>query len=194
MVKTNKLPRNIANSKHSSVRAVLFDLAEYLLLVTGFGFLLWIAFDALTIPLANLAAQGAKLLLEFAGRQVLLSPADPFPYLLVSDAGYPALISALCSGALELALLGALILGTPDRSIKQRIMGTLAGWGLLLIFNPARIAISLLALKPGDEATFAFVHDALFRIFLIAFLVGYYALWYYKISPKTIGDVATMED
>ncbi len=89
---------------------------------------------------------------------------------------FDAEISALCSGALELAVMGGLVFASRDKPFKERLKGIFLGTIVLLVFNPIRIFLTLSTV--GTPLLIVF-HDALFRISLVILLAVFYALWYY---------------
>jgi len=141
--------------------------------------------------LAWLAAESSRVFLTTAGvnAQVVwsetVSSGTPTgmqrltPRLIGVNAqgvAFDAELVELCWGKLELALLAGFIAASRDRSRRERLNGIAAGAAVMLLaFNPLRVSVSLFAIN-------AFVHDVLFRFFLIATLAFYYALWYAWLS------------
>ena len=100
--------------------------------------------------------------------------------VISSDLFYPftAVISRICSGDLEIAVLFAAMFASTDRTLKNRATGALLGFVAVLLFNPIRIALTLATgVWFGWEAA-DFAHDVLFRASLFAFTFVFYALWY----------------
>ena|GEM_PF-2300175 len=94
---------------------------------------------------------------------------------------FDAEIAGLCSGALELAVLAGMIAATRDKPLKERLKGIVAGGIAILVFNPLRIAATLLF---SGSPALALVHDVLFRLSLVIVLVTFYATWYFWV-PRT---------
>jgi len=88
------------------------------------------------------------------------------------------LISRLCSGDIETALLISLIIASLDILLVWRILGVLVGTVLLLSINPLRIALTLAITKNSGMATGDLYHNIIFRLFLFVILVLYYFAWY----------------
>jgi exosortase/archaeosortase family protein len=87
-------------------------------------------------------------------------------------------ISQLCSGDVEIALLASLLIASFDVLLIWRILGALLGAGVLLLLNPVRIAITLLITKEEGIDAGDFYHTLIFRLFLFVILVLYYFAWY----------------
>lgn len=129
--------------------------------------------------LAWLAAESSRVFLAAAGVNARIAWAAGNPHLIGVNAQgffFDAELIELCWGKLEIALLAGFITASRDRSRRERVKGVALGAGVMLLaFNPLRISVSLFAIN-------AFVHDVLFRIFLIATLAFYYSLWYVWLS------------
>jgi exosortase/archaeosortase family protein len=87
-------------------------------------------------------------------------------------------ISRLCSGDIEIALLGALLLASFDVLFVWRAIGILIGSGLLILMNPVRISVTLLITRDSGMDAGDFYHTIIFRLFLFVLLVLYYFAWY----------------
>ncbi|MEK6820990.1 MAG: exosortase/archaeosortase family protein, partial [archaeon] len=86
-------------------------------------------------------------------------------------------ISALCSGMLEMILLASAILATPIRTVRARILGVVAGVGVLYVFNLFRMVVTLLQLEHTSLAFATLTHDVLFRLVLIVGFALVYWVW-----------------
>lgn len=87
-------------------------------------------------------------------------------------------ISQICSGDIEIALLISLLLASFDVALSWRVIGSIIGAFVILLVNPLRIGLTLIItvntnLEVGDLA-----HNILFRLFLFLLLIFYYFLWY----------------
>jgi len=148
-----------------AVAAVVFFFAYY---AAGF----------LAQPLAWFAATASQALLAAMGAQTELNWVESVPHL--ANAALDAEIGELCWGRVELAVLLATIAASEDRSLRQRAAGVVLGViAVIGVFNPLRIALSLRFLSE-------FVHDFLFRVTLLAVLVGFYAFWYLWLTRKVL--------
>jgi len=87
-------------------------------------------------------------------------------------------ISQLCSGDIEIALLASLLVASIDVLLIWRVVGALLGAGFLLLLNPLRIAITLQITKGSGMEAGDFYHSLIFRLFLFVVLVLYYFAWY----------------
>jgi exosortase/archaeosortase family protein len=87
-------------------------------------------------------------------------------------------ISRLCSGDVEIALLVSLLLASFDVLLVWRLVGALLGAVFLFLMNPLRIALTLLLTKDSGMETGDFYHSIIFRLFLFVLLVLYYFAWY----------------
>jgi exosortase/archaeosortase family protein len=87
-------------------------------------------------------------------------------------------ISQLCSGDVEIALLISLLVASFDVLLIWRILGSLIGLAFLLLMNPIRIFITLIITKDSGMEAGDFYHSFIFRLFLFVLLVLYYFAWY----------------
>ncbi|HEV8289350.1 MAG TPA: exosortase/archaeosortase family protein [Candidatus Norongarragalinales archaeon] len=119
--------------------------------------------------LAPVAATSSAALL---GAQVVQENGEWF----VRSDKFDALISDLCSGALEISVLVGAIVASRDRSRHERLKGAAAGVLAVLLLNPVRIAVTL---QQVGSVNFALFHEVLFRLALVVFIVSFYGLWYW---------------
>lgn len=98
------------------------------------------------------------------------------PTIIVGNVA--AQINNLCAGDIEIALLFAILLATWDRTWRQRILGCVFGFLLIIVINPLRIATVLASGYYAGWATADIAHDVLFRVSLIIIIVLYYYVWY----------------
>jgi exosortase/archaeosortase family protein len=98
---------------------------------------------------------------------------------LVSPNGLRVLVNDLCAAKLEIALLSALVLASFEKTLEYRLKGVVAGLLFILLFNPIRIAVSVMIYSPSNPVLFVVSHDVLFRASIIAFLATFYAVWHY---------------
>jgi exosortase/archaeosortase family protein len=103
------------------------------------------------------------------------------------------IVSQLCSGDVEIALLVALIIASFDVALFWRILGAVFGAILILLLNPLRIALTVMitqnqGMEAGDVA-----HSIIFRLFLFVLLVSYYFVWYHlckgRKTPKRFRNI-----
>lgn len=97
------------------------------------------------------------------------------------------LISRLCSGDVEIALLVSLLLASFDVLLIWRMVGALAGTAFLLLMNPLRIAVTLMVTKDSGLEAGDFYHTVIFRLFLFVLLVLYYFAWYRVFAGRKSG-------
>lgn len=147
-------------------------------LIAAFYFLLAPAAGAL----AGFTAEASRAALSAMGIESTIEWIANEPHLIGDN--FDALLSEACWGRLELAVLAATIIASEDRSIRKRIAGVLLGIALVIgAFNPLRIALSIASQSE-------LVHDLLFRLTLLAVLVGYYAFWYIALSTKQFNSLS----
>ncbi len=91
-------------------------------------------------------------------------------------------VSPLCSGLLELILLIAAVVATPDATWKKKIKGIILGGGLLFVFNLLRMTISIQQLIHTSLEFAEFTHGVLFRAVLILGFALIYGVWVH--SPR----------
>lgn len=145
--------------------------------------LLFIAFNA-SGALPGIAANSASALSPLFGLTTEVVQLDGgYPHLagMANGQFFDAEINLLCGGTVELAVLIALVFATRDRSLRQRVLGTLVGVAALLAFNPLRIVLTL---KLFGSPSFVLAHDFLFRASIVVIVVGAYALWYLGLSRR----------
>lgn len=143
--------------------ALFFGLAFYAALSAG-SFLQEAAAHS-AIPM--LEGLGVDAHVELAGVPRLVGGVDGRPF--------SADITPLCGGALELAVLWGFVMASRDRSLRDRLEGIAFGAIVLMAFNPLRIAVTL---RLYGTPSFELAHDTLFRLMLVAVLIGAYAAWY----------------
>lgn len=133
--------------------------------------------------LHNLAAHSSVAVMGAIGIKASVVPASPFPHIAgtLNGTAFEAEINDLCAGAIELAILFGIVMASRDKTIKQRLLGVLAGFAVFLIFNPLRIALTLSAV--GSWAL-PLLHDVLFRLSLLIAIVGFYAVWSYATPSR----------
>ena len=135
----------------------------------------------------TIAVYSTQAVLSLAGMQTTVSfPDDPHLANSVFDAEF----IDLCGGGLELAVLTGVILATWDRSWRQRAFGAVLGLLVLLIINPLRIAVTLLLFNAEQAALSEFFHSVLFRASLLLVIIGFYYVWYLKLSVENKGFIA----
>ncbi|MBI5228573.1 hypothetical protein HY991_00570 [Candidatus Micrarchaeota archaeon] len=132
-----------------------------------------------------LAARSTEFFLGFFGKPVATVTEKGVPF--IRGDGINAEIGGLCSGAMEIAVLFGIVFATFERSLKSRAIGLLLGLFLVLVFNPFRIAVTLLF--TGTPFLLVLVHELLFRLSLILFIVFYYAFWFYWLSVGFFSQV-----
>ena len=124
-----------------------------------------------------LAAFSSQAVLSVAGVSSSLDFSAPDP--LIVSGNFTAEIGSLCAASTELAVLLGIIVASRDRSWAYRLKGILAGFALVLVFNPLRIAVTLLFYNARSPTASALFHDVLFRVSIIVFIVAFYGVWYY---------------
>ncbi len=157
------------------------DALLFLLLFAVFFAAFYVLLNFFTGTLLHYYAAGAgAFFLKLLGISADVVPnADGFPHLVGTVRGnaFDAQINTLCAGAMELAVVFAIVLASRDKKLKTRLLGMLGAVIVFSIFNPLRIALTLNAV---GSWTLPLLHDLLFRISLVLIIVGYYAAWYYS--------------
>ena len=144
--------------------------------------LLFLVFFAISIPflyftplkqglgiIAAKTAQTALYLLSGIETEITILSNGNFA---LQNGDFTAELNEACSALVEIAVLFGIKLASFEKPFFERVKGFAAGMVLLLVFNPLRIALSIIYLDP-------FVHDVLFRITLIIVIVGFYGVWHY---------------
>lgn len=86
-------------------------------------------------------------------------------------------ISALCTGWFEIALLIAAVLATLTATRRQQLFGIIIALLGGFLFNQIRIVFSIQQILHTDLVVAELTHDVLFRFFMMVVVVGLYALW-----------------
>ena len=86
-------------------------------------------------------------------------------------------ISALCTGWFEIALLIAAILATITATRRQQLVGIIMAIAGGFLFNQVRIVFSIQQILHTNLVTAELTHDVLFRLFMMIVVVGLYAGW-----------------
>lgn len=160
-----------------SLKAVFFAALKFL----GSIAVVWTAsyavlvFTFLERLLATWTAHATAFLLATLNRPVSVVFLEN-PHLL--SAGFDAELIPLCWGTLELALWAGIVLASDNRTLTRRVKGLLAGTFAFLIFNPARIALTLWLFDSSEPFASAVAHDVLFRLTLVALFVVAYFVWH----------------
>ncbi len=155
----------------------LRDAAVFTARVLAIAAAVW-AFLGITglYPLKAFSACAASSLLNSVGvpSSCVLSGEDP----VVTAGGLRAEVNDLCAGNVEIAVVVAAVLATPDRSRRNRLAGVLLGLLLVAVVNPVRIWIVLWSAFSHGLGTADLVHDLFFRATLLGTIAGYYYAWY----------------
>ncbi len=159
------------------------DALLFLLLFAVFAGGAYLALGATGTALNDLAAASSVTALKALGIGAAVVPNSPYPHIqgIVRGNAFEAEINDLCAGAIELAILFGIVMASRDKTVRQRILGVLAGFAVFLVFNPLRIALTLSAV---GSWVMPLLHDVLFRLSLLIVIVGFYAVWSYATPSK----------
>ncbi len=94
-------------------------------------------------------------------------------------------VSQICSGDVEIALLVSLLIASFDILLIWRVLGSILGAGMLLALNPVRIAATLVITKGSGMEAGDVYHTVIFRLFLFVVLVLYYFAWYRTFADRS---------
>lgn len=156
------------------------DVEKFIIIFLATFVLLYFVLTPLIAPawhaIGVFSANGANWLLNMFGFDTTVS--ENVLRTSVDGTQYDFVVSQLCSGDVEIALLASLLIASFDILLSWRIAGSFIGAFGIILINPVRIALTLgltktLGLNAGDVA-----HSFIFRIFLFVFLVTYYFVWY----------------
>ena len=97
----------------------------------------------------------------------IIDPNSPFRFIISED----------CTGWKSVMFLFALIFAVRGPKLKSRLLGL--GFGSLVIFagNMARIIVTVLAERAYGLQTAMLLHDWLFRLGLVALVLGLWVFW-----------------
>lgn len=162
---------------------MVLETIRFVTIFLAVSFAAWLVLSATALP-NEVAAQSSNALLSLFGKSGLVAEQDGVPHLVfaegvLSSSAVDAEVSGLCSGALELAVLIGIVVASEDRSWRKRAAGAVGALAVVLVFNPIRIAVTLLY---ADSAWLSALHEVGFRVSLVVLIVFYYAVWYYWFS------------
>jgi len=166
---------------------VIIEAIRFVTIFLAVAFAAWLVLSATTLP-NEVAAHSSNALLSLFGKSGSVTEQEGVPHIIFSEGvlspkKVDAEVSGLCSGALELVVLLGIIVASEDRRWRKRAAGLLGALAFVLVFNPIRIAVTLLY---ANSAWLSAVHEVGFRVSLVVLIVFYYAVWYYWFSG---GDV-----
>ncbi len=175
-----KRRKTFAVGNKTSAKSILLEVLIFVAIFLAVFLPANFAFSQVS-ELKLLAAYSSQAALSALGvaSQVDLSFAEP---RLVSEK-FTAEINSLCAAATELAVLLGIVFASRDRPIVSRARGILAGFALVFLFNPVRIATTLYFYNSRNLVASTLFHDVLFRASIIIFIVVFYAIWYYWSFP-----------
>ena len=124
-------------------------------------------------PLKAFSAIGATAMLTGQDAHIEWGT-DP---VIIAD-GLSAEVNDLCAGNVELIIIVAAVLATPDRKPRTRMVGVIGAIALIAVVNPLRIGIVLWSALAQSLETADLLHDLLFRATLLVTIAGYYYVWY----------------
>ncbi len=167
-----------AGALDNAILFVLFFLVIFLVFV----YVLNPLFSGVWESIAAFHAEGAHKILDFLGEEsyangnILIAPVGGTPIRFV--------VSQLCSGDVEVAVLAALILATISIPLFWRLVGAVFGAIVIIALNPFRIALTIyitasVGLEAGD-----FYHSVIFRLFLFFVLLLYYFIWFRLVEGR----------
>ncbi len=99
------------------------------------------------------------------------------PVEMLFSGNFKIIISYLCTGILETMLLIAAILASFGIDFKKRILGAIAAFIAVFVFNILRILITIFLLLNLDLRIAEISHDLLFRLSLLVVIAGFYYAW-----------------
>ena len=175
--------RNIKKSaehllKFKLDRGNAFQALKFIIAIIAAFALLHIAFF-LIVPLQLYESAIANIVAFVSGAFGLESGinAAAEPVAINFAGGLEIIISYLCTGMLEALLLIAAILASFGIDLRKRIMGAVAAFIAVFIFNIARILITIALIMNFDLRIAEISHDLLFRISLLIAIAGFYYFW-----------------
>src|SRR3989338_6588066 len=99
------------------------------------------------------------------------------PVVALFPNGLQIFISYLCTGVLEALLLIAAILASFGIGLRNRIIGAIAAFFAVFVFNIARIIVTIALIMNFDLRIAEISHDLLFRLSLLIVIAGFYYFW-----------------
>ncbi|HIH21822.1 MAG: exosortase/archaeosortase family protein [Candidatus Diapherotrites archaeon] len=136
------------------------------------------------------AAGAEKILNSFTPSKTSVDfNAEP---VVLNVEGKQILISELCTGLLETALLAAAIIASIGIEWRKRIFGAIAAIAFGMAFNQLRIFASIMQILNTDLEFAELTHDLFFRLSLLIVIAGFYYLWFRKAAKGRL--TKTRED
>ncbi len=99
------------------------------------------------------------------------------PVEMLFSGNLKIIISYLCTGILETMLLIAAILASFGIDLRKRVIGAVAAFFAVFIFNLLRILITIFLILNFDLRIAEISHDLLFRLSLLVVIAGFYYVW-----------------
>jgi exosortase/archaeosortase family protein len=96
----------------------------------------------------------------------------------INQTGQLIVISFLCTGLLEIAILISAMIASFGVEFKNKLIGIIGAIISGIIFNFIRIWITLNIILFSTTGTFEIAHDLLFRITLFLYITIFYILWF----------------
>lgn len=134
-------------------------------------------------PLTDLTAMVSATGLESLGMRVNVVTGSE-TILLVND--YTILISELCTGWFEIALLIAAMVATLHATRRQKIMGIVGALMGGFLVNQVRVMGSIGQVVHTNLDWANFTHDVLFRASMLFVMLGLYAVWLKWVNENSI--------
>lgn len=133
-------------------------------------------------PLTDLTAKATIVGLESLGTNVTMLPSDEQTLLEVQ--GRIILISELCTGWFEIALLIAAMIATLHATRRQKGIGIILALVGGFLVNQIRVIASIQQVVHTSIDWANFTHDVLFRISMFVVVLGMYAVWLKWVNEK----------
>ena len=161
-----KLSKKIHNPEHQK------KTLKFLAILTALGALTAIIAPALSKgPAQEITATHTAALLNTLGTHTV----QHGTILIIGTT--TAQVIPECVGAYSLLAVIALIIATPERSIKQKLTGALIAVPALHSINTARLATSFYTAHIAGISTYNFVHDWLWNSTLTISALALWAIW-----------------
>jgi exosortase/archaeosortase family protein len=139
-------------------------------------------FATFFLPIEFFELMVAKLVLLFSGLKGEIVFQEP---VLIHFESFTVGINFLCTGLMELFILIAAILATPETKLRKKVVGLTAAFIATLFFNVLRITATIHAIESGQLSTATFTHDILFRLSLLVVIAGVYGTWFWWVKVKS---------
>lgn len=144
---------------------------------------------SLTIPAENFTGSISEGLITLQGFETTSNGIGEFTdgpaySFNINQTGQLIVISFLCTGLIEIAILISAMLASFGIDLKKKLIGVVVAIFGGIIFNFLRIWITLNIIIFSGAGVFEIAHDLLFRLVLFLYIIVVYVIWFNWANKK----------